>query len=173
MSVAVTLQQILTVAETIGQNTNSAAAADRLVTHRATNQSNSLTASTTPAVTEVAAFRATLSAGALTIDLTALTSTNGRTLNASTGSLKLKQMLLVNPGSNAITITKGASNGYQASSYPFPDDGYKVPPKAGDTPSAVLFNFGDSCPAVSGSVKTFDLAGSGTDYLDVVMVFGP
>jgi len=165
MSVSVSQVSQLTVTEILPNNTYSASSSKRTVTHDQFNPSRTLDATTTPNATEVAAFQAVLSSGALTLDLTALVTTNGKTLDAS--ALKLRQILIVNPGSNDITIKTGASNGYAASSKPFHANG-QIVPAGGD----LLLFFNAGTPAVSGSVKTLDLAGTGTDFAYIEMVFG-
>src|SRR5215475_5914347 len=80
------------------------------VVHNQWNQNIALTSVTTPATTKYASVAQALTAGAATVDLTALTGTNGAAVNAN--GLKLVAVRFQNPGSNPITVAKGASNGY-------------------------------------------------------------
>lgn len=77
------------------------------------NQSGTLTAATDVPATKQATFALTLTAGSGSIDLTALPGLDANQTIDGTG-LKVQLLLLLNPSSNAnsITVASGASNGY-------------------------------------------------------------
>jgi hypothetical protein len=77
MSVAVSLESILTVVETLSGSRPFAVDAKARVTHDLLNTEKVLGAGMTPPATKVAAFQKALAAGVATIDLTALVGTNG------------------------------------------------------------------------------------------------
>lgn len=163
MSVELTFQTKVTAVETLETNVPAAAASDKTVTHNGYDTSQSLTGATTPPVDSCAYFEKALSAGAGTIDLTALTGTNGATINLN-GKKPVAIRIRGKAGNaNPITITKGAANGY---------DGM------GDLEVAVKANqeftyyFHTGASAVSGTNKTIDLAGTGSQSVEVSIIGG-
>jgi hypothetical protein len=110
MSISVNFAQQLTVRELL--ETGVPAASRKTVSHDAFNQSGQLNASSVPPATKVAAFEKALVAGAGTIDLTALTGTNGATIDGT--GLKVQGILIVNPATNAnpLVIEPGGANPY-------------------------------------------------------------
>lgn len=110
MSVSVLHGSTIKTTEVIGNNTGDTTAANRTIIHDQYDVSETLDGTTTPAVTQVAGFLMTLVAGAKTIDLTALVSTNGATLSGS--GLKVQLLRIKNLGANAMTIKGGAANGH-------------------------------------------------------------
>src|SRR6476660_6066460 len=113
MAVNATYVGGLTVVETVTvgvPDVNTGANAN--IQHDQFNKTQTLNAGTSPAATVTASFVATLSGGALTLDLTAMTGTNGATVNAN--GLTPRCIVFQNPATNAnpITVAKGASNGY-------------------------------------------------------------
>lgn len=162
MSISCALAMRLTVDETLETTTapyiNSSAAA---LNHNGVDKTVTLTASSTPAVDTVVAFKATLVAGAKTIDLTSITH-NGATVSLS--GKKIKAIKFRNPSANAMTITEGASNGYEL---------------LGNAFTFILLQnqelqiyLADGAPTVSGSLKNIDVSGTGTQYIDVIAVAG-
>lgn len=122
------------------------------------NTSESLSSSTTPAVTKDFDALVTLSGGAATLDLTAITDLLGLGTVTISG-LTPAWVKFVNPSTNAnaITIAKGASNGYTG---------------FGSSFSVTLQPGGElllrlATVAVSGSVKTLDITGTGSQTLKV------
>ncbi len=95
MSVSVTYAATCTVAETLATDYN---------------ESATLNAASTPPVTMVAEFLATLSGGTLAINLESLTGTNGATV-VGTG-LKVQVVRVKNLGANLLTVKSAASNGH-------------------------------------------------------------
>lgn len=127
-----------------------------------------LTASTTPDAEYVSCPLLTLSTGALTIDLTALTpDINGATLDL-TGK-KVRALFFHNLSStNTMTFAKGASNGLDSLS-----GSWTMTLLAGERRcidlSAVAVA---SIAAISASIKTIDVSGTGTDTFDFGVVAG-
>lgn len=110
MSVVVTYNDQIKTVETLPNNTGSASAANRVVTHDQYDEAVTLNSGTTPPVTQIAAFLLTLSGGTVNIDLTALVGTNGATLDGT--GLKIQIIRIKNLGANPMVIKSGASNGH-------------------------------------------------------------
>ena len=162
MSITVTLTDTLAVTETItGPDVSSAT-----IPHLNTLTHTQLTSSTTPPVTKHVAKLVALTAGAATIDLTALTAwgTNGVTEDCSGLKLQILQLKATSANANPITITKGASNGYEA----FGAD-WSLALSGGQ--EATLYG-NDKTPDVAAGAKTIDLAGTLVQSILVVMTFG-
>lgn len=161
-SVTVTYAATCTVAETLATNTGSAPASTRVVTHTEYNEAASLTASTTPPVTTVAEFLLTLSGGAATVDLRALTGTNGASIDGN--GLKVQVLRVKNLGANIMTIVPGASNGIDllgaSSSLTIPAGGH------------AMIYFNDASPDISGTDKTLDVTGTTTQTSEWTIVMG-
>lgn len=164
MSVAVTYRSDLTVIETLTGPRPFATDAKAKVTHDVLNKTDSLGAATTPPATKVAAFQKALAAGVGTIDLTALVGTNGVAVDGS--GLKVQAIKLSNPATNGnpISITEGAANGYAAFGA-----GWKLTLAPGQ--EALLYG-ADATPDVAAGDKNIDLAGTGSQALDMVIVLG-
>ncbi len=164
MSVKLEYTTNLTATEVLETNTVSSAAASRTVKHTLLNKAATLQASTTPPVSKVAAFEQALTAGAATIDLTALTGTNGAAVDGT--GLKVQAIKITAKATNAnvITITKGASNGYALAGADF-----SVALAAGQ--EFVLFG-NDAAPDIASDAKTLDLAGTLAQAVQVIVVMG-
>lgn len=158
MSIAATIADNVSVAETLEAGVDFGS--DKAISH-VLNMSHTLNSGTTPAGTHVAAFQQALTAGAATIDLTALPGAGGSTFSA-TGK-RLRYIKVRNPSANAnpISIEEGASNGYAL--------GATISLAPGQW--AAIWLDGDA-DAVGGSDKTLDLAGTGSQALDVFLIFG-
>lgn len=137
---------------------------DRTVTHNLCDKNTKLETSTAPDPEAVVtkAFTATA-----TLDLTAAPKSGGSTQDL-TGK-KLLALILRAPTTNAsaATFAKGATNGYEFNS----TASYVL------RPGERLLRFYESGEttdhaAVSGSAKNIDVTLSGSDDLDVTMVFG-
>jgi len=111
-----------------------------------------LTDSTTPAVSASGRGLVTLSGGAATIDLTSFTCLDGRVVSFS--GLKIRTIKIKHNSANThlVTVTKGASSGFTGFGAAYSE----VIPIGGET---VKYDGGNGT-AVSGSVKTLDLAGT-------------
>ena len=164
MPVAVTYASTLTVVETLSTNVPDATAPT--VTHNGFNRTATLNASSTPPASKMASFQKALSAGAATIDLTALTGTNGATVDFT--GLKMASVKFQNPATNAnaITVKAGAATAYLIGGAAW---SWILQP--GDE---FLWESGvvNAAPTVSGSLKSIDLAGTGSQALNVIMVAG-
>lgn len=161
MSVTVTYKAQAKVVETLPNNTGSAADTQRKITHENYDESLTLDANSTPPCTLLAAFLATLSGGALTIDLTALTGTNGASVSLS--GLQPQVVRVKNLGANSLTVSTGASNGHNA----FTADGVVIPPGG-----HAQFMFNDGTENVDGTHKTWDLAGTGSQTSEWTIIGG-
>jgi hypothetical protein len=168
MSVTATIAQNLSVVETLDNNTDPIAAANRKVTWGALSAvSESLTASTTVPATKVAGGQVALVAGAKTLDLTALTGLGANGATEDFTGLKVQALFMKNPATNSgsISIAPGASNGYEFNG----SDG-KLTLSPGQS---VLLYLADSAPDVAdSSADQLDFAGTGTEEFDIVMVAG-
>jgi len=116
------------------------------------------------AVTKSFKKRVTMSTGAATLDLTALVDAT-LSSNIDMTGLKLKMLRLKVPSTNAnsVTVAPGASNGYTGW---VGSGGVTLSPKD---------SFSKVCHggiAVDGTHKTIDITGTGSQVIDVVMLFG-
>lgn len=165
MSVKANILLGLTVTETVGTdaagyaNVNNSA-----VKFDGAKVDESLTGTTTPPVTAHGVGAVTMTAGAGTLDLRALTGLNGAAVDLN--GLKPRAILFENPATNAnpITIAKGASNGYTGLGSAF-----SITLQPGQKHLARL---GAAGTAVSATVKTFDITGTGTQVLKYQTVAG-
>lgn len=165
MAVAVALQHTMSVTETLSVGIPDVSASTNAnVTHDQWNTTKSLNSGSSPPVTVSASFLATLSGGALTVDLTAMSGTNGAAVSAS--GLTPRCIKFQNPSGNAnpITIAKGAASGYTGLGATF-----LLTLQPGQEASFYLAANGT---AVSGGVKTFDLTGTASQALNVIVVAG-
>ena len=138
------------------------ASANNTVTLNAYDESHALSGTTTPPITTPAYFLATLVDGALTIDLTALSGTNGATVSGS--GLKVQALHVKNLGANALTIGEGVANGYEL---------------AGNAWTCILaqnqevmFYLNDAAPDIDGTHKNIDLAGTTTQTSEWSILMG-
>lgn len=165
MSAQMTLQQTLTVIETLAANAAQASGVNAIWS--AFNVALQNTGATAVPVTTVAGGSIPLVTAAKTLDLTALTAlgTAGSTVDMS--GLKVQAILLVNPSTNAnlITMATGASNGYDFTG----GSSSKVTVYPG---SSVLIYCADTSHDVDGTHKTIDFAGTGSQPFQIVIVAG-
>lgn len=134
------------------------------------NTAISLGPTSTPVISKIAVFTVTLAAGAATIDLRSLTH-NGVAAAVDFNGLKLQVMKIRNTATTFVTASKGASNGYAldgTAAWTLP-----IPPKsANNDPGEWTFFSSEATPDVDSTHKTIDLAGSGTETLQVVLGAG-
>lgn len=105
---------------------------------------------------------ATLSAGALTLDLTALATGTQGTVDLT--GLKVQVMTIRNPSAALITLTEGAANGYEILGNTW---------KTGLLSGQRVMIFGnEATPDVGSSTKNIDITGTGTQYLEIGIVAG-
>lgn len=161
-AVSVTYAAKSTVVETLPTNTGSAADARRKVTHDQYNEETTLDSTTTPPATQCAHFLLTLTAGAATVDLRALTGTNGASVDGN--GLKVQILRVKNLGANILTLTPGASNGIDllgaSSSIAIPAGGH------------FQMYFNDASPDIAAADKTIDCAGTGSQTSEWSIVMG-
>lgn len=164
-SISVSYRNDVTVAQTLDSASTPSANADkRVITHQAFNDTLTLNSGSTPDVTKMAAFTKALSAGAATIDLTALTGTNGATVNGNGDKVRIFKAINPSSNANSITLTEGASNGYELAG-----NGWTVVLQPGQH---FTFYADEDAPTIGGSAKTIDLAGTGSQTLNVMVVMG-
>jgi hypothetical protein len=164
-TVGVTYLETLTAVHTVTGTFISSS--DPTVTTALSGESLTLTASTTPPVTKVASGTATMTAGAVTLDLTALSGlTADETISFS--GLKVQFAFFRSPSTNAnvLTVGKGASNGYGLSAA---GGAWSV---ALDPDSSVLRRIEDTAPDVAGGAKTIDIAGTGSQTVEYILIAG-
>lgn len=165
MSVRATIGLELSVVETVAADAGGFVSSTRnSVTVNGGNVSEALTGATTPPVTAHAFGTKAMTAGAATLDLRSLTGLNGAAVDLN--GLKPRAILLCNPDTNAndITVEIGASNGYTGMGAAFSET-----LKPGES---VLRRFGAAGVAVSNTVKTLDITGTGTQALEYQIVAG-
>lgn len=164
MSLQVTKTLTLTVFETVEDGVPDSAAP--IITHSDWNTTAKLSSTTVPPVTKVAAILQALTAGAATIDLTALPGTMGLTVDGT--GLKVQAIRVQNPSTNAnaVALTTGASNGYALLG-----SAWKITLQPGEEFVWIGIDHA-SVPAVASNAKTIDLAGTGTQAFNVLIVLG-
>lgn len=163
MSVTVTLESKVKSVETFG---DFADPNDATVTH-ILNDTAVLNPSSTPPVTMKGAFTLTLTAGAATIGLRAFPKDDDNPLLLQDGDgLKVQVAKFKNPSTNAgdITITFGASNPYLLGGSAF-----KWILKPGQF---VTVYTNDASPDVDNTHKSIDVAGTGSETLQVFLALG-
>lgn len=119
-----------------------------------------LDADSAPPVTKVCAGTLMLAAGVATLDLSAVPY-NGAAVDLT--GLKVQMLFLRNLSLNPITISEGASNGYQL----LGGAALLVP-----AASRMQFFWSDTLPDVSATDRTLDLSGTATDELQFVLAAG-
>lgn len=162
MSISVTYVSQLTVVETLeGQYVG----LDDTVTTDGLNTTTTLTASAGPA-TKYSAGRLTLSSGSGSIDLTSLPDANGVAAAVTFSGLKVNAVKFRNLSTNAnnMTLTEGASNGYELHG-----NAWTILLRPGEE---YLWKGVDGAADVSGSTKTIDVSGTGSQVLEFELVAG-
>lgn len=164
MSVELNYATALSVDETLDANTVSAAAKNRVVKHTSLNKAAKLTATSTPPATKVAAFQQLLTAGAASIDLTALVGTNAAVVTGLGLKVQAIKVAALTTNENPLTIATGAANGYALGGADF---------SVALQPGQEFVMFGnDATPDIAADAKTLDLAGTGTEGVNVIVVMG-
>lgn len=127
--------------------------------------SDTINAGTTVPATKVAKFNQALTAGAATIDLTALPGQTADETVVGTGlKVQIAEFRNLSTNANNITVTFGAANGYLLAGAAW---------KAILAPGqSVRFILKDAAPDVDGTHKNIDLAGTGTQVLEVFLILG-
>jgi len=161
-SIEVTYKTEITVVQTLGDTSLLPTA--RTVTHNQMNTLKTLNGSSTPPASVTSKYRQLLSGGAATIDLTAVLSTNGAIVSALGLKMQAIKVKALEDNANPIAIVPGAVNGYVWT---------------GTTPRIDLAGGQEDCkylnakaPVVASGAKTLDLAGTGTQGVDIEIVLG-
>lgn len=160
MPVTATITSKISVKETLA---TFGLTADNTLTRELGNN-DTLNAGSTPPATKVACFELALTAGAGTIDLRALPTDNGGTVDGN--GLKVQAIMLMGKTGNAnpITVAVGASNGYNLAGADF-----SVALKAEES---ILLQLQDSAPDIDATHKILDVSGTGSQVLQVLIVMG-
>lgn len=164
---SIALKMAIDALETGVLSTSFPAASGSNVNHNQFSKSKALSASTTPVVTKIAYFSKALTAGAGTIDLTALPH-NGGTVDGV--GLKVQAILFKNPAANAsMTLTPGASNGFNIFGA---SDGKLVLTAHATEDSYAMFYVPEGWQDIASGDRTIDIAGTGTQVLHVAILMG-
>ena len=160
MTVTALFTAKLEVTEQITVGVPDAIAAQSNIVHNVWNISD-LTLTPT---TMTSSFVATLVAGALTVDLRALTGYGGYAIDGV--GLRVQGIFIQALATNAavVTIAIGASNGYDGFGSTF-----AVTLKAG---GVALISTLDNGSDIAAGKKTLDLSGTGTDAVNIQLVMG-
>lgn len=166
MSISVGYVSQVSVVETLeGQYVSSS---DATVTTNGMNVTTTLTASTTPPATKYSSGRLTLSSGTGTLNLTSLPDANGVAAAVTFDGLKpqVAKFRNLSTNANAITIAKGASNGYTGFGSAF-----SMTLQPGDE-WTFKGNDNSGVTDVSSTVKNLDITGTGSQVLEFSLVAG-
>lgn len=158
MSVSCTYQFGMSVTETLTSGVEGSA--NPVLEFSAYNRSATLNASSTPPITKHVQTLLTLSTGALTINLAALTGINGLTVDGT--GLRVQMIRVKNLGANAMTFAGGASNGIDLACGTF------VVPSGGIT--QMFFN--DASPDIASGDRTIDVTGTGAQTFEFSILMG-
>ncbi len=165
MSTALTYQAIATVVETpAGNGSAFVKATDATVTLDGMNTTVVLGAATTPPVSKSALFTATLVAGTVNIDLTALVGLGGGAQDCTGLRVQLARFKAPAGNANPITIQGGDTNSYDLMGSTF-----KTILQPGQE---VTFYGCNLAPVVGSGAKTMKLTGTGSQTLQVEIVAG-
>lgn len=157
----------LTVDETLALGLDNAV--DPTFTHTLGADAATLDASSTPAVSKTYSQTINLTAGAATIDLTALPGPNSTTVDFT--GLKVQALKLVCPSTNTagITVDRGATNAYNL----FGADNASAEQVEVLPGDAMAIKGGtDKREDVDATHKDVQLAGTGTETIKVILVAG-
>lgn len=165
LALGVTHQNLLTAIHTL-TGTFISSGDNTYTTALAGEGSTSYTSSSSVPVTKIASGEVALSGGAVTIDLTALTGFAGETITFL--GLKVQFWFFRNKSGNAnkMSVTKGATNGYSmdvaAASWTV-----QLDPNA-----SAFFRVPDTAPDVAAGAKNIDVAGTGSQALEYILIAG-
>ena len=165
MAVSVTFAMDMTVRETL--DTGVDGAASPVINFSSLNVGDRLSATTTPVASKHNQDNVALVAGAKTIDLTALTGAGGGTVTLS--GLKVQLFRVSNRGTAALTVAKGASNGWSLwTSWTVTLPAYSG---TGEYPTIMLY-VPEGAEDVDATHKTIDFTGTGTNTFDLSLAAG-
>lgn len=140
---------------------------DATVTIDGLDEDTTLTGSSSVPVTKAVAYEVTLSGGAATINLAALVGLTAEEVVDGTG-LKVQGVKFKNKATNAnsMTVSKGASNGYGLNAA---GTTFSVPLSPGQS---VLFSLNEAAPDIASGARTWDVAGTGSQVLQIHVLMG-
>jgi hypothetical protein len=164
MSIQATIAAAITIIDT---DAGFGVGADNTRTYDAYNKLEVLNAGSTPPVSKYSCAQVAMSGGTGSVDLRALADRNGGTSIDGNG-LKVQSVLFYNPATNAnsITVSEGGTNGHPLCGASFT---FTLQPGQGH----LIFNYGVSVgTTIATADKTWDLAGTGSQALDVVVAMG-
>lgn len=165
MATTVSYSSKATTVEVLTTNTAShSSGSDVTVTHNSRDTVETYNAGSSPPVTTIAAFTTTMTAGTAAIDMTAMTGSNGATVDATGLKLQVAKFIAPTGNANVISVDVGTTNGYQ-----FFGADFEIELQPG---SECMFMGNDAAPDVAGATKVFDIAGTGAQTLNCVLVFG-
>lgn len=139
-------------------------ATDNTLTWDGLDREFTLNASTTPDIEDCALFVVTLTAGAATVDLTAMAHQAGVTKSATGKKVRVWKFWPATANAGNITVAKGASNGYA----PLGTTLAKIIAPDGDSSDYFKAAAGD----VGAGAKNLDFSGTGTDSVLVAIGWG-
>jgi hypothetical protein len=157
MAVSATYGFLLTANETLDSGVP--AVSNPVLIHDGYNEVATLNASSTPPITQVSNFLLTLTAGAATINLAALTGADG-TIDGT--GLRVQLIRIKNLGSNSMAFSNGASNGIALAC------GTITVPAGGKT--QIFLN--DASPDIAAADRTIDVAGTLVETAEVTIWLG-
>jgi hypothetical protein len=162
MGVTASYVSNLTIVENITRQ--EASSSNSKITYDQLNTGITLDGTTSPAVTKQASFRQAMTTGAATVDLTAITPQGEAAVTGN--GLKVMAWKIKAPLTNSavVAITVGASNGLTLMG-----SAWKESLQPGQEVSGYCAGLGTT---IDSTHKTLDMAGTGTDALDIQFVFG-
>lgn len=167
MAATLTYSTNFKVVETLEANVQAASSTNSRVTHDQFNTSVTLNAASTPAITKTANYELALSAGAVSVDLTALKAAGQATAGTIDGTgLKVQAVRLKNKSTNAnnMTFAEGATNGYALFG-----TGWTITLPPGGEVTAYL---PEGSPDVAAGDRVIDITGTGAQVAQIQFVLG-
>lgn len=167
MAVSVTYEAKCKVVETVADTFVSST--DNTVTFNnaandGINKTATLNSGSTPPATKHAGGELTLTAGAGTLDLRALTGLAGGAIDGNGLKVQVAKFRNKSTNANLMTISEGAANGYSLLGSAWTLD---------LQPGQEITLFGnDATPDVAGTDKDIDIAGTGSQVLEYEIVMG-
>lgn len=163
-SVSATITMAAKIRETLGTGVPASSEAEATIAHSAYKTEAELNATSSVPSTKAVSFLQALTDGAATIDLTSLVGANGAAVTGSGLRVQYLYLEATSTNANAITVSDGASNGYELAG-----NGWTVALLAGQ--SVAFYGF-EKAPEIGASAKTIDLAGTGTQSVKVQIIMG-
>ncbi len=154
-----TIKSIVSVTENLSGGTLK----DNVVSHEI-NDELTLNSGSTPDAELIYSGTVTLSSGTYSLDLNALSNTEGTTISSTNKKPRAIKIKAASGNANVITVSKGASNGYTGLGSSF---SYAL--LAGES---FLGVFGTSVVDITASVKVLDFTGTGSQTCTIIIVMG-